>query len=41
MADAGFWVSAAAVLAGAFIQGTGGIGFAMFAAPIVALVRNA
>jgi uncharacterized membrane protein YfcA len=39
MTDAGFWVSAAAVLAGALIQGTGGIGFAMFAAPIVAIAR--
>jgi uncharacterized membrane protein YfcA len=39
MTDAGFLVSALAVLAGALIQATGGIGFAMFAAPIVAIVR--
>lgn len=39
IADPGFFVCAAAILAGAFIQGTSGIGFAMFAAPIVALVR--
>ena len=32
-------VSALAVMAGALIQATGGIGFAMFAAPIVALLR--
>lgn len=37
--DPAFIVCALAVLAGALIQGTGGIGFAMFAAPIVALVR--
>jgi len=32
-------VSALAVMAGALIQATGGIGFAMFAAPIVVLLR--
>jgi len=32
-------VSALAVMVGALIQATGGIGFAMFAAPIVALLR--
>jgi uncharacterized membrane protein YfcA len=37
--DVSFIVSALAVLAGALIQSTGGIGFAMFAAPIVAIVR--
>lgn len=39
VADASFLVCALAVMAGALIQSTGGIGFAMFAAPIVALVR--
>jgi uncharacterized membrane protein YfcA len=39
LADPAFLVCALAVLAGALIQGTGGIGFAMFAAPIVVLVR--
>jgi uncharacterized membrane protein YfcA len=39
LADWGALVCAAAILAGAIIQGTGGIGFAMFAAPIVAIVR--
>ncbi len=34
-----FLAFAGAVLAGAFIQGTGGIGFAMFAAPVAALVK--
>lgn len=38
-AEAALAVCALAVFAGALIQGTGGIGFAMFAAPIVALVR--
>jgi uncharacterized protein len=38
-ADAAVALSALAVLGGACIQGTGGIGFALFAAPIVALVR--
>jgi hypothetical protein len=37
--DPGFLVCALAVTAGALIQGTGGIGFAMFAAPILAIVR--
>jgi uncharacterized membrane protein YfcA len=37
--DASFLVCALAVMAGALIQSTGGIGFAMFAAPIVAIVR--
>lgn len=37
--DPAFLACALAVLAGALIQGTGGIGFAMFAAPIVVLVR--
>lgn len=37
--DTGLAVCALAVMAGALIQATGGIGFAMFAAPIVALVR--
>lgn len=37
--DAALGVSALAVMAGALIQATGGIGFAMFAAPIVALLR--
>lgn len=37
--DTALWVSALAVMAGALIQATGGIGYAMFAAPIVALMR--
>jgi hypothetical protein len=37
--DAALVVSALAVAVGALIQATGGIGFAMFAAPIVALLR--
>jgi uncharacterized membrane protein YfcA len=37
--DPALAVCAAAVFIGALIQGTGGIGFAMFAAPVVALVR--
>jgi uncharacterized protein len=37
--DPTFLACAAAVLVGAVIQGIGGIGFAMFAAPIVALLR--
>ena len=37
--DASLVASALAVMAGALIQATGGIGFAMFAAPIVALLR--
>jgi uncharacterized membrane protein YfcA len=39
LSDPLFLACAAAVLAGAFIQGVGGIGFAMFAAPIVAIIR--
>ncbi|HET9653357.1 MAG TPA: sulfite exporter TauE/SafE family protein [Usitatibacter sp.] len=39
LADTSFLVCALAVMAGALIQSTGGIGFAMFAAPIVAIVR--
>ncbi len=39
LADPAFLVCAGAVLAGAFIQGTGGLGFAMFAAPIAAVLR--
>jgi uncharacterized membrane protein YfcA len=39
VADASFLVCAVAVMVGALIQSTGGIGFAMFAAPIVAIVR--
>jgi uncharacterized protein len=39
LADPALIVCALAVLAGAFIQRTGGIGFAMFAAPIVAIMR--
>ena len=39
LTDAAFLVCALAVMAGALIQSTGGIGFAMFAAPIVAIVR--
>jgi uncharacterized membrane protein YfcA len=39
MLDASFLLCALAVMAGALIQSTGGIGFAMFAAPIVAIVR--
>jgi hypothetical protein len=38
LADPAFWVCAGAVVAGAFIQGTGGLGFAMFAAPVAALL---
>jgi uncharacterized protein len=37
--DTAFVVCALAVMAGALIQSTGGIGFAMFAAPIVAIAR--
>lgn len=37
--DPALAASALAVMAGALIQATGGIGFAMFAAPIVALLR--
>lgn len=40
LGDPVFLACAAAVLAGAFVQGVGGIGFAMFAAPLVALVRT-
>ncbi len=39
IADPSFLACAGAILVGAFIQGTGGIGFAMFAAPVAALVR--
>lgn len=39
LTDASFLICALAVMAGALIQSTGGIGFAMFAAPIVAIVR--
>jgi uncharacterized membrane protein YfcA len=39
LADTVFLACALAVMVGAFIQGTGGIGFAMFAAPIVAILR--
>jgi uncharacterized membrane protein YfcA len=39
LADPAFWVCAGAVVAGAFIQGTGGLGFAMFAAPVAALLH--
>jgi hypothetical protein len=39
LADPAFLACAGAVLAGAFIQGTGGLGFAMFAAPVAALLR--
>ena len=39
LTDASFLVCALAVMVGALIQSTGGIGFAMFAAPIVAIVR--
>ena len=39
LSDASFLVCALAVMAGALIQSTGGIGFAMFAAPIVAIMR--
>lgn len=39
MLDPSFLLCALAVMAGALIQSTGGIGFAMFAAPIVAIVR--
>ena len=37
--DTALGVSALAVMVGALIQATGGIGYAMFAAPIVALLR--
>ena len=37
--DPTFLACAAAVFLGALIQGVGGIGFAMFAAPVVALLR--
>lgn len=37
--DTALGMSALAVMAGALIQATGGIGYAMFAAPIVALLR--
>jgi len=37
--DGSFLFCALAVMVGALIQSTGGIGFAMFAAPIVAIVR--
>ena len=39
MPDTALIACALAVMAGALIQGAGGIGFAMFAAPIVALLR--
>lgn len=39
IADPRLVACAAAILVGAFIQGTGGIGFAMFAAPVAALVK--
>lgn len=39
MIDLQFAICALAVMAGALLQGTGGIGFAMVAAPIVAIVR--
>jgi uncharacterized protein len=39
IADPAFLVCAGAVLAGAFIQGTGGLGFAMFAAPVAVLLK--
>lgn len=39
VADPAFLVCAGAVLAGAFIQGTGGLGFAMFAAPVAAILH--
>lgn len=38
LADPAFIACAGAVMAGAFIQGTGGLGFAMFAAPVAALL---
>ncbi len=37
--DGAFLVCALAVMAGALVQSTGGIGFAMLAAPIVAIMR--
>jgi len=39
IADPAFLVCAGAALAGAFVQGAGGLGFAMFAAPVTALLR--
>lgn len=39
LADPVLLACALAVMVGALIQGTGGIGFAMFAAPIVAILR--
>ena len=39
LADPVFLACALAVMVGALIQSTGGIGFAMFAAPIVAILR--
>lgn len=39
LADPAFLACAGAVLAGAFIQGTGGLGFAMFAAPVAAVLH--
>jgi uncharacterized membrane protein YfcA len=39
LADPALAACGAAVFAGALIQGTGGIGFAMFAAPVVVLLR--
>jgi uncharacterized membrane protein YfcA len=39
MIDGSFLLCALAVMAGALIQSTGGVGFAMFAAPIVAILR--
>jgi uncharacterized membrane protein YfcA len=39
IADPAFLVCAGAILAGAFIQGTGGLGFAMFAAPVAVLLK--
>src|SRR5438105_11907237 len=39
LTDPSFLACAAAIFTGALIQGTGGIGFAMFAAPVVALLR--
>ena len=39
MLDPSYLLCALAVMVGALIQSTGGIGFAMFAAPIVAIVR--
>ena len=39
LSDPSFLACGAAVFVGALIQGMGGIGFAMFAAPVVALLR--